>query len=175
MKHLIGLILAAGLAFFTRNGAAFSVRERRSQPVALQSLTSQRLPRRRCLVVSFMSVDGGVDGDSKDASTTQVPKVVPVKCPNCDKCDGSGRYVVLRCYCNKERNCVLHDASTLMFWCCWCCPRFRILGGLGAVLPWMPVKAYRPCPNFIERGGDYQRSGQGLDEIAFGAEGKKSK
>jgi hypothetical protein len=44
----------------------------------------------------------------------------------------------------------------------------RIAGGLGAVLPWLPVKAYRPCPNFVDRGGVYQRSGQGLDEIAFG-------
>jgi len=38
----------------------------------------------------------------------------------------------------------------------------------GSVLPWVPIKAYRPCPNFIENGGRYQRSGQGLDEIAFG-------
>jgi hypothetical protein len=44
----------------------------------------------------------------------------------------------------------------------------RILGGIGVLLPWWPIKAYRPCPNFIERGGTYQRSGQGLDEIAFG-------
>lgn len=36
------------------------------------------------------------------------------------------------------------------------------------VLDWWPIKAYRPCPNFIERGGRYVRSGQGLDEIAFG-------
>lgn len=35
-------------------------------------------------------------------------------------------------------------------------------------MPWWPIKAYRPCPNFIDRGGVYQRSGQGLDEIAFG-------
>mmetsp|Transcript_13168 Transcript_13168/g.19865 ORF Transcript_13168/g.19865 Transcript_13168/m.19865 type:complete len:133 (-) Transcript_13168:320-718(-) len=44
----------------------------------------------------------------------------------------------------------------------------RILGGIGVVLEWWPIKAYRPCPNFIERGGNYIRSGQGLDEIAFG-------
>mmetsp|Transcript_16145 Transcript_16145/g.34900 ORF Transcript_16145/g.34900 Transcript_16145/m.34900 type:complete len:138 (-) Transcript_16145:311-724(-) len=44
----------------------------------------------------------------------------------------------------------------------------RILGGIGVVLDWWPIKAYRPCPNFIERGGRYVRSGQGLDEIAFG-------
>lgn len=44
----------------------------------------------------------------------------------------------------------------------------RILGGIGTVLTWWPIKAYRPCPNFIENGGRYVRSGQGLDEIAFG-------
>ena len=44
----------------------------------------------------------------------------------------------------------------------------RKIGGLGAVLPWLPVKAYRPCPNLVESGGMYQRTGQGLDEIAFG-------
>ena len=43
-----------------------------------------------------------------------------------------------------------------------------ILGGIGVVLEWWPIKAYRPCPNFIEGGGTYVRSGQGLDEIAFG-------
>jgi hypothetical protein len=44
----------------------------------------------------------------------------------------------------------------------------RIEGGIGVVLTWWPIKAYRPCPNFIDKGGVYQRSGQGLDEIAFG-------
>eukprot|EP00568_Trieres_chinensis_P007524 CAMPEP_0183295330 /NCGR_PEP_ID=MMETSP0160_2-20130417/3330_1 /TAXON_ID=2839 ORGANISM="Odontella Sinensis, Strain Grunow 1884" /NCGR_SAMPLE_ID=MMETSP0160_2 /ASSEMBLY_ACC=CAM_ASM_000250 /LENGTH=123 /DNA_ID=CAMNT_0025456799 /DNA_START=73 /DNA_END=444 /DNA_ORIENTATION=+ len=44
----------------------------------------------------------------------------------------------------------------------------RITGGIGAVLDWWPIKAYRPCPNFIDRGGRYVRSGQALDEIAFG-------
>jgi len=42
------------------------------------------------------------------------------------------------------------------------------LGGIAVVLPWWPIKAYRPCPNFINKGGIYERSGQGLDEIAFG-------
>jgi len=44
----------------------------------------------------------------------------------------------------------------------------RIIGGLGLVIDWWPIKAFRPCPNFIDRGGTYIRSGQGLDEIAFG-------
>ena len=44
----------------------------------------------------------------------------------------------------------------------------RILGGIGTVFEWWPIKAYRPCPNLIERGGRYDRAGQGLDEIAFG-------
>ena len=52
------------------------------------------------------------------------PAAPPVKCPDCDICDGSG----------------------------------RITGGLGAVFDWFPVKAYRPCPNYIERGGFYSRS-----------------
>ncbi len=38
------------------------------------------------------------------------------------------------------------------------------------LIPAWPIKAYRPCPNFIERGGQYIRSGQSLDEIAFGGE-----
>jgi hypothetical protein len=53
-----------------------------------------------------------------------------------------------------------------------CIEMKRIMGGLGAVIPWIPVKAYRPCPNFIAQGGTYERSGQGLDEIAFGREKK---
>ena len=44
----------------------------------------------------------------------------------------------------------------------------RIAGGIGAVIPWIPIKAYRPCPNFLQTGQAYQRSGQALDEIAFG-------
>ena len=35
-------------------------------------------------------------------------------------------------------------------------------------MEWWPIKAYRPCPNFVDRGGRYVRAGQGLDEIAFG-------
>mmetsp|Transcript_24972 Transcript_24972/g.42452 ORF Transcript_24972/g.42452 Transcript_24972/m.42452 type:complete len:136 (-) Transcript_24972:277-684(-) len=52
--------------------------------------------------------------------------------------------------------------------CDMCDGSGRILGGIGVVLTWWPIKAYRPCPNFIENGGRYVRSGQGLDEIAFG-------
>jgi len=44
----------------------------------------------------------------------------------------------------------------------------RIAGGIGAVAPWWPIKAYRPCPNYLKNGGIYKKSGQGLDEIAFG-------
>eukprot|EP00532_Pseudo-nitzschia_australis_P001726 CAMPEP_0168182784 /NCGR_PEP_ID=MMETSP0139_2-20121125/12078_1 /TAXON_ID=44445 /ORGANISM="Pseudo-nitzschia australis, Strain 10249 10 AB" /LENGTH=143 /DNA_ID=CAMNT_0008103737 /DNA_START=126 /DNA_END=557 /DNA_ORIENTATION=+ len=74
------------------------------------------------------------DGDDSEA----VPPPPPVKCPDCDKCDGSG----------------------------------RIEGGIGTILKFWPIKAYRPCPNFIESGGFYTRSGQGLDEIAFGRDSK---
>jgi hypothetical protein len=51
----------------------------------------------------------------------------------------------------------------------------RISGGIGAVFDWWPIKAYRPCPNFLERGGKYSRAGQGLDEIAFGRDSRFQK
>lgn len=44
----------------------------------------------------------------------------------------------------------------------------RVIGGLGAVVGWWPIKAYRPCGNFIKARGQYKRKGQSLDEIAFG-------
>jgi hypothetical protein len=45
----------------------------------------------------------------------------------------------------------------------------RIAGGIGAVFTWIPIKAYRPCPNFVAKKGNvYVRAGQALDEIAFG-------
>ena len=72
------------------------------------------------------------------AEDDSAPPPQPVKCPDCDMCDGSG----------------------------------RIEGGIGTVLKFWPIKAYRPCPRFIENGGFYARSGQGLDEIAFGRDSK---
>lgn len=44
----------------------------------------------------------------------------------------------------------------------------RIIGGLGAVVKWWPIKAYRPCPEFLKANKRYKRAGQSLDEIAFG-------
>jgi hypothetical protein len=81
-----------------------------------------------------MQLFADVQDETMSSSEEQTRQAPPVKCPDCDLCDGSG----------------------------------RILGGLGAVLPWLPIKAYRPCPNLVERGGNYSRKGQGLDEIAFG-------
>merc|ERR1712194_224914 len=75
-------------------------------------------------------------GESEGEVSETPPK--PVKCPDCEMCDGSG----------------------------------RIEGGIGVFLKFWPIKAYRPCPQLIENGGFYQRSGQGLDEIAFGRDSK---
>ena len=44
----------------------------------------------------------------------------------------------------------------------------RIIGGLGAVVNWWPIKAYRPCPNLVSARKKYARKGQSLNEIAFG-------
>ena len=46
----------------------------------------------------------------------------------------------------------------------------RIQGGIATVpgFGWWPIKAYRPCPGFVEAGGRYRRIGQSMDEVAFG-------
>ncbi|XP_078431700.1 uncharacterized protein LOC144703394 [Wolffia australiana] len=42
----------------------------------------------------------------------------------------------------------------------------RIQGGIATVpgFGWWPIKAYRPCPGFVESGGRYRRRGQSMDE-----------
>lgn len=44
----------------------------------------------------------------------------------------------------------------------------RIQGGIATVpgFGWWPIKAYRPCPGFVESGGRYMRQGQSMDEVA---------
>lgn len=44
----------------------------------------------------------------------------------------------------------------------------RVIGGLGAVVKWWPIKAYRPCEYLVNARIRYERKGQSLDEIAFG-------
>lgn len=46
----------------------------------------------------------------------------------------------------------------------------RIQGGIGTIpgFSWWPIKVFRPCPGFIDAGGQYKRRGQSLDEFAFG-------
>jgi hypothetical protein len=124
------------------------------------------------------------------------PPKAAVKCPDCDLCDGSGRsvhidvywsvlVVIADCLLLKYKFTIRRLILFLVFSAILmvqfrtslslCRPSllfFRISGGIGAILDWWPIKAYRPCPNFIERGGSYTRSGQGLDEIAFGRDSK---
>ncbi|EFJ31233.1 hypothetical protein SELMODRAFT_69222, partial [Selaginella moellendorffii] len=52
----------------------------------------------------------------------------------------------------------------------------RIQGGIAAVpgFGWWPIKAFRPCPAFVESGGRYKRQGQRLDEFAYGRRFSKS-
>lgn len=44
----------------------------------------------------------------------------------------------------------------------------RVIGGLGAVVKWWPIKAYRPCDYLVSARKRYSRKGQSLEEIAFG-------
>ncbi|KAL5552281.1 hypothetical protein UlMin_002457 [Ulmus minor] len=50
----------------------------------------------------------------------------------------------------------------------------RIQGGIATIpgFGWWPIKAYRPCPGFLASGGRYKRSGQSMDEVAFGRGGR---
>lgn len=53
----------------------------------------------------------------------------------------------------------------------------RIQGGIATVpgFGWWPIKAYRPCPDFVATGGRYRRQGQSMDEVAgFGSVPRKS-
>ncbi|MCO5567743.1 hypothetical protein L7F22_021437 [Adiantum nelumboides] len=79
---------------------------------------------------------------SEKKESTAVPSSTPVGCKACGRTE-------LESGCNGEG---------------------RIQGGIGALpgFDWWPIKAYRPCPAFIQSGGRYRRSGQSLNELAFG-------
>lgn len=99
---------------------------------------------------------------SKTSSTRQTPLMCQVKTKPSDEassgqetrpenCPGCGRAGGPVAGCNGEG---------------------RIIGGLGAVVSWWPIKAYRPCPDYLNTKKKYQRAGQSLDEIAFGRKGQ---
>ncbi|KAK9816576.1 hypothetical protein WJX72_002142 [[Myrmecia] bisecta] len=51
----------------------------------------------------------------------------------------------------------------------WGCDgKGRVAGGIGAVAPWWPIKAYRPCPTAAKMGVKYSRKGQITDDMLFG-------
>lgn len=97
-----------------------------------------------------MSVDDVVvvmQAADNEASVSTAQSLSPTACQACGKAEKVGG-------CNGEG---------------------RILGGLGAVpgFGWFPIKAYRPCPAFVDAGGRYKRQGQSLEEVAFGRTGKQ--
>lgn len=95
--------------------------------------------------VEWQGSAGGEDGD--EAAQTSSRSVSATACQACGKEEKVGG-------CNGEG---------------------RILGGLGSVpgFGWFPIKAYRPCPAFVDAGGRYKRQGQSLEEVAFGRMGKQ--
>eukprot|EP00793_Prasinoderma_coloniale_P006301 PRCOL_00001131-RA len=48
---------------------------------------------------------------------------------------------------------------------CGCDGHGRVAGGVGAVLPWFPLKVYKPCPAYVAAGKIYSRKGQSNEEI----------
>lgn len=53
----------------------------------------------------------------------------------------------------------------------------RIQGGIATVpgFGWWPIKAYRPCPEFLASGGRYRRRGQSMDEVASGGSNRRQR
>lgn len=51
----------------------------------------------------------------------------------------------------------------------------RMIGGIGAVLPWFPAKVYRPCPAYLAAGYQYRREGQTMDQVLFSEPSDKMK
>ncbi|KAG6397136.1 hypothetical protein SASPL_143300 [Salvia splendens] len=53
----------------------------------------------------------------------------------------------------------------------------RIQGGIATVpgFGWWPIKAYRPCPAYLQSGGRYRRTGQSMDEVVSGGGGGRAK
>lgn len=88
------------------------------------------------------------DDNNDSASTSVTPEL---ETPVADVCAGCGRAGGATSGCDGDG---------------------RIQGGLGAVLTWWPIKAYRPCPDFLAAKKTYRRAGQSLEEIAFGRKGQ---
>lgn len=88
----------------------------------------------------------GSSGDAESAAAPLVPPATPAAaCGPCAKnplCNGE--------YLDKG-----------------CDGTGRISGGVGAVLPWFPVKVYRPCPSYLAAGYQYRREGQTMDQVLF--------
>ena len=188
------LLLALAVAtlcagFQSSSSPLLVVVSRLSQRTTTNPIAGQSQPQTTPTCVLKMSEDEEAveEGEAQQAKE-------PVVCPDCDLCDGSGRYVLGLC-CIASYFVVVLPICTYSLCFPHCVSFFchfslfiihatmnnnnnnlphpnhnhtRIAGGIGALVPWIPIKAYRPCPNFVDRGGNYQRAGQPLDEIAFG-------
>ncbi|CAL5219470.1 g1305 [Coccomyxa viridis] len=54
-----------------------------------------------------------------------------------------------------------------------CDQQGRVAGGVGALVGWFPIKAYRPCPAAAKAGVLYTRKGQITDQMLFGRQKQK--
>jgi hypothetical protein len=84
------------------------------------------------------------------ASTTDEPCAQQAKCPLAVKCSGEWR----------EKGCAGDG---------------KIQGGIATVLPWWPIKVFRPCPAYLEAGYVYRREGQTMDQVLFSEPSTKMK
>ncbi|CAB1117473.1 unnamed protein product [Ectocarpus sp. CCAP 1310/34] len=91
---------------------------------------------------SRQSCRAALQAQEEDAAATTPPGSSDDVCPGYPRCSGEYR----------DRGC---DGTG------------RISGGVGALVPWLPIKAYRPCPSFTEAKYKYTRQGQSLNEVVF--------
>lgn len=109
-----------------------------------------RRKHRQMVCRNRMEMDTGTETDNEPGSLAESTASSPATAPSTPVCPG----------CGNERGPVSG-----------CNGEGRIIGGLGAVVNWWPIKAYRPCPEFLKTNKKYRRAGQSLDEIAFGRKG----
>jgi hypothetical protein len=119
---------------------------------------NEKVRQRRCLQLrAVSSSDPGLKTES-DQAASNLGSSTPSSLSSSSEVDGDGSGDVSRCDACGRADGPING----------CDGTGRVIGGLGAVVDWWPIKAYRPCPELAKAKRQYKRSGQSLDEIAFG-------
>jgi hypothetical protein len=128
----------------------------RSHEVSI--LRNAKIHQRRCFQLRAVSDSDPALRTKSEQAAADLDTSVPPSLSSTSEVDGGSSGEDSRCdACGREDGSINGCDGT-----------GRIIGGLGAVVDWWPIKAYRPCPELGKAQRQYKRSGQSLDEIAFG-------